>query len=109
MTYKYGFSDQNFHRLGTMQLLLWKAIQDAKDGGLEEFDMGRSDGSDQGLLQFKERWGAVRTPLVYLRYPGTTAGFEREPLGMRIGRKVFAVAPDKILTTAGNVLYRHMA
>jgi len=58
MTYKYGFSDQRFHRLGCMQLLLWKATQDAKEEGLTEFDLGRSDWSDEGLVKFKDRWGA---------------------------------------------------
>lgn len=109
MTYKYGFSDQRFHRLGSMQLLLWKAIQDAKSEGLVEFDMGRSDWPDEGLAQFKDRWGAARSSMLYLRYPGTTAKRERLGFGMRMGRQLFALAPDSVLTIAGTALYRHMA
>lgn len=109
MTYKYGFSDQRFHRLGSMQLLLWKAIQDAKADGLTEFDLGRSDWTDEGLAQFKDRWGAARSRMVYTRYPGVIAQDRRVSMGMRIGRHIFALAPDRILATAGNVLYRHMA
>lgn len=109
MTYKYGFSDEKFHRFGSMPLLLWKAIQDAKAEGLTEFDMGRSDWTDDGLVQFKDRWGAVRSSMVYLRYPGTIAKRKPINLGMQIGRRVLALAPDAILVTAGNLLYRHMA
>ena len=109
MTYKYGVSDQRFHRLGSMQLLLWKAIQDAKAEGLREFDMGRSDWADEGLKEFKDRWGAERTTMVYLRYPEAKAQPRHVKLGMSIGRRFFSLAPDSILTTAGRFLYRHMA
>lgn len=109
MTFKYGFSDQRFHRLGSMQLLLWKAILDAKTEGLVEFDLGRSDWTDEGLTRFKDRWGALRSVMTYLRYPGAIANGKLVGLGMRISRHVFALAPDRFLATAGNVLYRHMA
>lgn len=109
MTFKYGFSDQRFHNLGGTQLLLWKAIQDAKSEGLLEFDLGRSDWAGEGLRRFKDRWGATRSSIVYLRYPDANVGLRRAGVGMRLARRVFAMAPDRILTTAGNLLYRHMA
>ena len=109
MTYKYGFSDPSFHRLGSMQLLLWKAIQDAKAEGLTEFDLGRSDWTDEGLTKFKNRWGAICSTMSYLRYPGIFTTDKHPTLGTRIVRQLFAFAPDKILATAGDVLYRHIA
>lgn len=109
MTYKYGFSDPAFHGLGSMQLLLWKAIEDAKQDGLLEFDMGRSDWKDEGLVQFKERWGCVGSPMSYLRYPEKMAQPEGADEKHAILRRFFAVAPDTVLVAAGNVLYRHMA
>ena len=69
LIYEYGCCDRRFSNLGGTQLLLWNAIQEAKDDQLSEFDMGRSDCGNPGLVLFKDRWGAKRTTLVYLRYP----------------------------------------
>ena len=109
MTYKYGCSDPRFHRLGPMQLLMWKAIQEAKSGGLLEFDMGRTDWSNEGLLDYKDRWGATRSTLRYLRHPVPKPHDGTEDVPVRIPLRVFAWAPDCFLSTAGNILYRHIA
>ena len=109
MTYKYGFSDPKFHRLGSMQLLLWKAIEEAKREGLLEFDMGRSEWANQGLVAFKDRWGCRRSVITHLRYPARDALLDRASLPLRIAKRLFALAPDRVLTTAGNLLYRHVA
>ncbi len=58
LVYKYGGANYRFRALGGMQLLLWQAIQRAMQDGLTEFDLGRSDMSDSGLVAFKDRWGA---------------------------------------------------
>jgi hypothetical protein len=109
MTYKYGCSDPRFHRLGPMQLLMWRAIQEAKENGLIEFDMGRTDWNNQGLLAFKDRWGGARSTLLYLRHPKPKAHPITEAIPTRFAKAVFAWAPDTFLSTAGNILYRHIA
>ena len=38
LVYKYGCSDHRFNNLGGTQLLMWKAIQEAKTDRLEDFD-----------------------------------------------------------------------
>src|SRR5262245_27772405 len=53
LVYKYGGSDRHFSNLGGMQLLLWRAIEEAKRDGLTEFDLGRSDSTNQGLIDFR--------------------------------------------------------
>ena len=68
MVYKYGCSDAAFNNLGGTALLFWKTIQEAKDRGLEEFEMGRSDVDNLGLIAFKERWGASRKLINYWTY-----------------------------------------
>jgi hypothetical protein len=108
MTYKYGCSDLRFHRLGSMQLLMWKAIQEAKENGLLEFDMGRTDWSNEGLLTFKDRWGAARSTLLYLRQPAPKPHRRIEDVSMRIAKRIIAWAPDSFLSSAGNILYRHI-
>ena len=69
MVYKYGCSDAAFHNLGGTSLLFSRAIQEAKESGFEEFEMGRSDTANTGLIAFKEHWGAKGTAIRYWRYP----------------------------------------
>lgn len=109
MIYKYGFSDARYHRLGSMQLLLWKAIEEAKKEGLTEFDMGRSDLTNDGLARFKDRWGCSRSLLTHLCYPAERLRLDPDDRKVRIARLLFGLAPDRVLVTAGNLLYRHMA
>ena len=108
LVYKYGCSDPRFHNLGGMALLFWKAIQEAKQEGLEEFDLGRSDSDNPGLVAFKDHWGTTRSTLIYLRYPARNLQTKGETYSMRLARQVFARAPDGILRLAGKLLYRHL-
>ena len=108
MTYKYGGSDLCC-RLGAMQLLIWMAIREAKDEGFHEFDMGRTEWSNTGLLTFKDRWGAERSTLMYPRRPSPEPQHDSDTIPVRVAKDVVSVAPDRLLIVAGGVLYRHMA
>jgi CelD/BcsL family acetyltransferase involved in cellulose biosynthesis len=107
MVYKYGCSDARFNRLGGTALLFWNTIQDAKDKGLEELDMGRSDYSRQGLISFKEHWGAVGTDLSYWRYPTQPAG-AADAWQESVRRRLVPVTPSYVLRTMGRLLYAHI-
>ena len=112
LVYKYGCSDARFSNLGGNQLLFWRAIQAAKHEGLRTLDLGRSDPENVGLITFKDRWGSKRFPLTYYRlYP---AGRRAPNNVLAVARKQTSVAtwvlshlPDRILTAAGNLLYKH--
>ena len=108
LVYKYGCSDRRFSSLGGTQLLLWNAIQEAKRDQLTEFDMGRSDCDDSGLVAFKDRWGAARMDLVYLRYPVRHFHGVAEARRSRISKYAWSHAPSGVLAVAGRALYRHM-
>ncbi|MBZ5581649.1 MAG: GNAT family N-acetyltransferase [Acidobacteriia bacterium] len=104
---KYACSDPAFNSLGGIHLLHWRTLQEAVGQGLKEYDMGRSEWSNTGLVNFKEHWGAVRSDLTYWRCgPGSnpiadcglSAGFRAQ---------VIAHMPDAIFRAAGGVLYRH--
>jgi CelD/BcsL family acetyltransferase involved in cellulose biosynthesis len=107
MVYKYGGSDARLHRLGGMALLFWNAIQDAKSKGCEQFELGRSDSDNIGLIAFKEHWGAVGTELRYWKYPDRpgmkTDNWEKGAL-----RKLVPITPDVVLRAMGGLLYRHV-
>lgn len=109
IVYKYGCSDSKFSNLGGMALVLWKAIQDGKQSGAVEFDLGRSDATNAGLIAFKENWGGKRSTLDYWRYSGRHATVAS---GSRWKRRaveaVFARMPSPLLTAAGRLIYRHI-
>ena len=106
MVYKYGCSDSRFHRLGPMQLLMWKTIEEAKEASLLELDMGRSDWDNSGLLSYKDRWGCSRSTLTYARYPAPQPG--DKSISFQVPKPVFQFAPSALLSLAGGMLYRHI-
>ena len=108
LVYKYGCSDEQFHKCGGMAFLFWNAIQEARQEGLQEFDWGRSHCDNPGLVTYKDHWGTTRSMLTYLRYPAPTPQTTCEKYGMRLARRVLAHAPDGILRLAGELLYKHI-
>jgi CelD/BcsL family acetyltransferase involved in cellulose biosynthesis len=113
LVYKYGCSDERFHPLGGMHLLFWRTIQEAKRDGVQVFDLGRSDWKDAGLIQFKDRWGAQRTQVTYLRLlaslQSTSAYMPADADWKgRLARRMFARLPDRLLCDAGDLIYRHI-
>ncbi|MGA8762909.1 MAG: GNAT family N-acetyltransferase [Candidatus Sulfotelmatobacter sp.] len=107
MVYKYGCSDAAFNKLGGMAFLFWRTIQGAKDDGFEELEMGRSDVDNEGLITFKERWGASGTPISYWTYPRQGARFP-SAWQKKLARRVVHRVPDLALETAGKLLYKHI-
>jgi hypothetical protein len=107
LVYKYGCSDADYHQLGGMAFLFWRAIQEAKLCGLSEFDMGRSEVDNPGLVRFKERWGAQRSTLKYWRYPAARFSSCTQSK-LKIARRIFSFAPDIALNAVGQILYRHV-
>jgi len=108
LVYKYGCSDEKFNQFGGMQMLFWRAIEDAKTDQLTEFDLGRSDCANSGLVTFKDRWGATRTRLVYLQYPRPRLHSIRNATQGSISKRIFACMPDGLLTATGRVLYKYL-
>jgi CelD/BcsL family acetyltransferase involved in cellulose biosynthesis len=107
MVYKYGCSDVRFNNLGAVAMLFWKAIQEAKAKGIAEFDMGRCDLDNLGLVTFKEHWGARRTVVSYLRYPAPAATWGAER-AIKHFQKLISITPDTPLVMLGRLLYRHI-
>jgi hypothetical protein len=106
--YKYGCSDVRFNPLGATPWLLWNAIAAAKLDGATEFDMGRTDANDMGLLAFKNHWVPHPKELVYWRFPAaahslpSTGGWKSKLAG-----SAFSHMPAGLLAITGKLLYRH--
>jgi len=113
LVYKYGCSDARFQRLGGVHLLFWKSIQDAKRDQLCVFDLGRSECANTGLITFKDRLGAKRSVLTYLRllksaqakgaFVAPGADWKEQ-----MAKKVLPYVPDRIVIGAANVMCRHL-
>lgn len=108
VVYKYGCSDTRFNNLGATAFLFWKAIQEAKESGAIEFDLGRSDLDNLGLIAFKDHWASTRNDLTYWRNPVPALRVSGEGWKSRTARRLFASLPERFLSAAGRVLYRHV-
>jgi CelD/BcsL family acetyltransferase involved in cellulose biosynthesis len=106
--YKYGCSDERFHNLGGMPFLFWKLIEASKASGAEKIDFGRSDLENEGLMTFKDKFGATRKLLTYYRYPYTEKAKMPMSRGAETARQFLSLLPDAVCCQAGRLLYRHM-
>lgn len=113
LVYKYGASDSRFNNLGGMHLLFWRAIQEAKMSGLRCLDFGRSDPGQDGLIRFKNRWGAAQSLLAYSRYslskPSTHIldlyASERKTAAAKF---LLSRLPAGFQSIIGKIIYRHV-
>jgi len=109
VVYKYGGSDQAYHRLGSMPFVLFNSICEAKSNGAQVFDLGRSDCENTGLIRFKNRWASIPTLITYWRFPGPAPQTSNaESRSLKLAKRVFQSVPDSVLKLAGETLYRHV-
>lgn len=105
--YKYGCSNAAFSNLGGTALLFWKTIQEAKRGGFEELEMGRSAVHNPGLVAFKEHLGASGRLINYWAFPRSPAGLP-SVWQQRLAGHAVSCIPDVALEMIGKLLYRHV-
>ena len=67
--YAYGASDERYLNLAPNDLLMWASIKLGCSLGYQTLDMGRTAYDNEGLMEFKRRWGAIQDPLPYYYYP----------------------------------------
>ena len=108
LIYKYGCFDYRHRQSGGMTWLLWLTIQKAQQHGLLEFDLGRSDFEDLGLITFKDRWASRRSTLTYWRRGTSRFDSAAAQWAVQFGGRMLAHMPNSLLTTAGGLLYRHV-
>jgi len=108
LVHKYGCSDERFHNLGGMPLLFWRAIQSAKEAGLQELDLGRSDLGNEGLFQFKGHLGAACSRISYYRYPAQAPASSVRSWAGGTLRSLLSHFPDWGLVPIGKYFYKHL-
>ncbi|MGA7753323.1 MAG: GNAT family N-acetyltransferase [Candidatus Sulfotelmatobacter sp.] len=113
LAYKYGCSDSQYNNLGSMHLLLWHAIQEAHSDGLHFLDFGRTDAGQDGLVTFKNRWGASQSILTYSRYGNSKRSTHAFDLSAtrwkaKAAKYVLSRLPPHLVSKVGQTLYRHV-
>ena len=106
--YKYGCTDSSFHNLGAMPYLLWRAMEDEFRSGATEFDLGRSEPENSGLIRFKEKFGAERSTVTYKVYPQVCQSTPGQDWRMVWTKRLFRLLPEKVLVYAGARIYPHI-
>ncbi|HVU11466.1 MAG TPA: GNAT family N-acetyltransferase [Phototrophicaceae bacterium] len=106
LTAKYAASQQDALQFRPNELIFWTAMQWGSANGFTVFDMGRTECVNEGLREYKRRWGAQEIPLPYSvvagkNLPSTTGK------SMEIMQKVIARAPTWVCRAAGELLYPH--
>jgi CelD/BcsL family acetyltransferase involved in cellulose biosynthesis len=108
VVYKYGCSDERFHHCGGMPFLFWKLIEESKIAGAEQIDFGRTELNNNGLIEFKDRFGTSRRRITYLRYPESAREKDIVASYLPAMRSLFSVLPDAVSSRAGGLVYRHI-
>jgi lipid II:glycine glycyltransferase (peptidoglycan interpeptide bridge formation enzyme) len=106
--YKYGASDNKYQHLRPNNLVMWEAIKWYAQNGYKEFNFGRTEPENQGLLQFKRGWGAKENKLHYYKYDIIKDTFVGEESSIKSSYGFFKILPSPLLRLTGNLLYRHV-
>jgi CelD/BcsL family acetyltransferase involved in cellulose biosynthesis len=110
MVSKFNASLEEHLWLRPNDLLLWRTMELAKEGGYRWLDMGRCETGNEGLRHFKLRWGSEETALPYYFF-GPSAGTTADD--HRLGRRLMAMfarhAPPRVLGPVSALVYRHLA
>jgi lipid II:glycine glycyltransferase (peptidoglycan interpeptide bridge formation enzyme) len=67
--YVYGASDQNFLKHRPNNLVLWSMMEWGCNSGYTHFDLGGTPKENEGLLNFKGKWGGENASYPYYFYP----------------------------------------
>lgn len=106
--YAFGASRDELLEHRPNHALLWAAIRDAAAERVV-FDFGRAAPEQEGLVEFKRRWGGEPVPLAYDYWPGAgglnVARRDRGALGA--AAKVWSALPASV-ARLGSALYRYL-
>jgi len=107
LIYKFSASDPRYWELRPNNIVIWTAIDWACQHGYRLLDFGRSDFDNQGLRNFKARWGARELPLVYSYIGGAPSG-STASVPIRALAAVIRSSPSIVCRMMGEILYRNV-
>lgn len=106
LTYKYGASTSEDLHLRPNHLIFWSAIRWGCDNGFTSLDLGRTSIDNNGLRDFKSRWGAQEIPLIYTRLACEP---KQAPNGhlLEMMHVIIRKSPAWVCRLSGEILYKH--
>jgi lipid II:glycine glycyltransferase (peptidoglycan interpeptide bridge formation enzyme) len=108
LTYKFGASNPERLDLRPNNLLMWSGICWGCENGYRLLDMGRSSLSNIGLRQFKSRWGAKESPLIYSTLSAKPLSSPSDKLE-RLMHTTIRNTPSWVCRATGELIYKHYA
>jgi FemAB-related protein (PEP-CTERM system-associated) len=106
----YSASDERYLNLAPNNLLLWTALSWGCKQGYQVMDHGRTACDNEGLMDFKRRWGAIQEPLPYYYYPHTAglAATSESSWKFRLLTTCWQRLPLQVAGPLGGYLYKHL-
>lgn len=110
MHYAYGASDEQYLNLAPNNLLFWTAITWGSTHGYRSMDLGRTARDNQGLMEFKRRWGAQQEEIPYYYYPHTAglASTSESSWRYKMLTTIWKKLPLTVTGQLGGYLYKHL-
>jgi CelD/BcsL family acetyltransferase involved in cellulose biosynthesis len=110
LRYAYGASHERYLQLAPNNLLMWTAISQGGSEGYRLLDLGRTACENQGLMEFKRRWGAVKEPLPYYYHPAKAGlvSTSETSLKYRLLTACWRRLPLRVSAPLGGYLYRYL-
>lgn len=106
----YSASEEDALHLAPNNLLWWEVIVWSSSHGYKLLDFGRTAQQNEGLMEFKRRWGAIMEPLPYYYYPHI-AGLASTPESswkFRLLTECWKRLPLFLAEYLGGHLYKHL-
>lgn len=107
--YAYGAAHPDHLKLYPYNAFIWKSIEDACLNGYTCLDFGRTSYDNEGLINFKKRWGTNEVKLYYSYYPEKMRSptVDRKDFKYQYGRKLIQKMPLPIYNKLSNSLFQH--
>jgi FemAB-related protein (PEP-CTERM system-associated) len=108
--YAYGASEEQSLHLAPNNLLMWESMAWATSKGYQFFDMGRTARDNQGLMEFKRKWGATAEPLPYYYWPHVAglASTSETSRKYQVLTACWKRLPLPVASPLGGMLYKHL-
>jgi hypothetical protein len=110
--YKYSASDPKQLRLySPNHLITWTAMEKGVHEGFTAFDFGRTSMDNEGLMRFKESWGATCYNLPYAYFPqACKASSQQEGTAKyRALTELWHKIPSGLVPFLSNLIYQRLA
>lgn len=108
---EFAASDATALHMSPNHLLFWETIRSACRDGFKVFDFGRTNPTNQDLMDFKRRWGAEVIELSHFYYPPGVCerlNGKESTLKFKLAKSACVKAPDYAFEALGKFLYRHI-